>query len=144
MDIATSLQPVPSYFTECQLSSQSYPIMMHREQHVMKILFSVYVGEVFSYYVPAEWLHRSESTHTMMALQVQPEELAKAWEYVMDLCNAKVPYNMTDLMLCCMPSMVTRDLLYDVDTRKKIPSKVFCSQVSLPLSSSFFIVHVSS
>lgn len=45
----------------------------------------------------------------------------------MALCEAKVPYNMADLLLCCMPTFAANHFLKDVD-KWKMPSKVFCSQ----------------
>lgn len=94
---------------------------------VMKQLFSTFIGESFSAYTPREWRSRSNETHGMIALHVQEEEFFRAREYVADLCTKKVPYNMSDLVLCGMPSAFSRDLMQDVEPTP-IPSKLFCSQ----------------
>lgn len=121
--ILKELKPLPSYFEN---SSQD-DLTMSREEHHMKLMFSTYVGEEFTYYVPREWIHRSNETHGMLILQVQPEELIHAWKYLMALCDAEIPYNMADLMLCCVPTSMVSTLIKDVDIWK-MPSKVFCSQ----------------
>ena len=127
MDIANKLKPVPKYFTQ---SADDVPLEMNRERHVMRIMFSIYMQETFSYYVPKEWAHRSNDTHAMLLLQVCPDELVACWKYLMDLSDAKVPYNTSDLMLCCVPSIISRNFFKEVDS-SSIPSEVFCSQAMI-------------
>lgn len=71
--IEKDLQPVPSYF----ITQGS--MMQSREDHVMKIMFSTYISETFGYYVPKEWQHRSNDTHSMLILEVHTEEFIHAW-----------------------------------------------------------------
>jgi hypothetical protein len=96
---------------------------MEREAHVMRIMFSIYMKEHFHYYVPLQFMHRNNHTHSLLLLQVQADELIDCWKYMMQLCIEKVPYNSTDLILCCMPGQ----LFSDVDSTT-VPERVYCSQ----------------
>jgi len=123
MDIDTDLLPLPSYFTQVHTEK----IRMNREMHVMRILFSSYLGENFTYYVPSEFGVRTNNTHSTMALEVQPDEMKSAWKYMMALAEQKVPYNASDLLMCCLPETISYRFLRDV-AKHKMPKKVFCSQ----------------
>lgn len=96
----------------------------------MKQLFSTFVGEHFSGYVPKGWTNRSNLTHTLLLIPVSSETWDRARNYVSMLCSKKTPYNYSDLALCPLSNSAVNLLAKDVDAFPT-PRTVFCSQAAV-------------
>lgn len=104
--------------------------------------FTSYMGQNFSVSISTKYTYNND-TCVALKIPVTAEEYGRIVSYLYELCESKISYNYSDLLLTALPDSFQTVLLDDVvaENPRKIKS-LFCSQAAvLALRQSLAVEH---